>query len=137
MANLDVDVVAPEGAVWAGEAIMVIARTTEGDIGILPGHEPFMAALVPYAAEIVTPDGRREVVAVEGGFVSVFSNHVSLLSDSAVMAQDYSLVQARAELAQMKEAADAGDLADDEMMHYKLLVAQVAAGEKYEALGAR
>ena len=134
MANLDVDVVAPEGTIWQGEAVMVIARTTEGDIGILPGHEPVMAALIPYAAEVVTVDGHREVIAVEGGFISVFSNHVSLLSDSAAMAKDYSLQEAQSELAQLKDRADAGDLDDEAMMHYRMLTAQVAAGEKYAAL---
>ena len=131
---LTVDVVAPEGTVWEGDATIVVARTTEGDIGILPGHEALMAALVPCAAELVTTDGRREVIAVEGGFISVFQNHVSILSDSAVMAQDYSLDQARAELAQMKPQFDSGALTDEETQHYDMLVAQVRAGEVYAGL---
>ncbi|MCL2315634.1 MAG: F0F1 ATP synthase subunit epsilon [Actinomycetia bacterium] len=131
---LQVDVVAPEGTIWEGDAVTVVARTTEGDIGILSGHEAFMAALVPGAAEVVTPAGNREVIAVEGGFISVFENHVSLLSDSAVMAQDYSLAQARAELAQMQPIVDGGELTDEQTHHYNMLVAQVQAGEKYAAL---
>jgi len=133
-AGLQVDVVAPEGAVWEGEAVSVVARTTEGDIGILAGHEPLMAALVPCAAEVLTPDGHREVIAVEGGFISVFQNHVSLLSDAAVRAQDYKLDDARNELAELKPAMEAGELSREETMHYDMLLAQVRAGEKYEEL---
>ena len=137
MANLEVDVVAPAGPVWQGEAVMVIARTTEGDIGILPGHEPVIAALAAYGAQVVTTDGHREVIAVGGGFISVMANHVALLSDSAVMAKDYSLDEARRELAQLKDRTEARDLSDDEAMHLHLLEAQVAAGEKYAAMTAR
>jgi len=131
---LQVDVVAPEGSVWEGDAISVVVRTTEGDIGILAGHEPLMAVLVPCGAEVVTPDGHREVIAVEGGFISVFQNHVSLLSDAAQRAQDFSLDDARQELAKLKPQVEAGDLDDQEQYHYNMLVAQVRAGEKYAEL---
>jgi F-type H+-transporting ATPase subunit epsilon len=131
---LQVDVVAPEGAVWEGEAVSVVARTTEGDIGILTGHEPLMAVLVPCAVEVVTPNGQREVIAVEGGFISVFNNLVSLLSDSAAMAQNYSLDDARRELARLKPGMESGDLSDAETRHYNMLTAQVTAGEKYAEL---
>jgi len=45
--------------VWEGEAISVVARTTEGDIGLLAHHEPMIAPLVASTAEVTTPDGRR------------------------------------------------------------------------------
>ena len=56
-APLRVKVVAADREVWSGEAVNIIARTTEGDIGILPGHEPILAALVPCAVTIITADG--------------------------------------------------------------------------------
>jgi F-type H+-transporting ATPase subunit epsilon len=133
---LTVEVVAPDGLVWQGEAVSVIVRTTEGDLGILRGHEPIMAALVPMAAEILTPEGRREIVAVEGGFVSVFRNRVSLLSDSAQLAAEVSLDEARTQLAAMHEMVDAGDVSDADERRLDQLTAQVAAGEKWEALEA-
>ena len=55
---LRVEVVSAEGLIWEGDAVQVIARTTEGDIGILANHEPFMGILVPGAAEVFTTDGR-------------------------------------------------------------------------------
>jgi F-type H+-transporting ATPase subunit epsilon len=120
--------------VWQGSAVSLIVRTTEGDIGILANHEAMMAALVPTAAEIVTPDGRREVVAVEGGFVSVFDNHVSLLTDSATPASEISLDEARHELAAMHEMMESGEGSEAEVRRYNQLLSQVKAGEKYEEL---
>ena len=64
---LEVTVVAAEGRVWEGRAISVVARTTEGDIGILANHAPIMAALVPCAVKITRVDGVTEVVAVSDG----------------------------------------------------------------------
>ena len=57
---LRVEVVSADRLVWSADAINVIARTVDGDIGILPGHEPVMAVLAPCAVEIVTADGRSE-----------------------------------------------------------------------------
>ena len=57
---LKLDVVSADRMVWQGDVVNVIARTSEGDIGILPGHEPLMAALTPCMVEIVSADGRRE-----------------------------------------------------------------------------
>ena len=80
-APLRVKVVAADREVWSGEAVNIIARTTEGDIGILPGHEPILAALVPSAVTIITADGEQEVIAVDGGFIAADpSGRVSLLS---------------------------------------------------------
>lgn len=76
---LFVEVVAADRRVWEGEALSVVARTTEGDIGIMANHEPLLALLVPCAAEILTKDGKREVLAVDGGFISVAENRVAIL----------------------------------------------------------
>ena len=133
--QMHVDVVAPDGMVWQGDATSVIVRTTEGDIGILKDHEPVMAAMVPCAAEVVTTDGQRKVIAVGGGFISVYGNHVSLLSDSAELADDISLVVAERALAAMKETQDQGELSGADSRRLHQLEAQVKAGERYEQLG--
>ena len=130
---LQVEVVAPEGMVWEGEATSVIVRTTEGDIGILSDHEPVMAAMVPCAAEVVAISGQRQIIAVGGGFISVFHNRVSLLSDSATLADQVSVDQARQELANLKAVIDEGDLSEQERRHYHQLQAQIIAGERFQA----
>ena len=132
--EMQVEVVAPDGQIWQGEAVSVIVRTTEGDIGILANHEPVMAAMLPCAAEIVTTDGRREIIAVGGGFISVYNDRVSLLSDTASLAGEESPAEAEKELAQMQPQADAGEMSDEDLRRYHQLQAQVKAGERYAQL---
>lgn len=127
---LRVEVVAADRMVWEGDSVNVIVRTTEGDIGILPGHEPLMAALVPHAAEIVTDDGRREIIALDGGFVSVALNRVSLLSQDATLAREVSANDAQRELDQLQRVIDDGDATDAEIRRFHLATAQLKAARK-------
>ncbi len=126
-AVLRVEVVAANGIVWEGEALSVIARTTEGDLGILPGHEPFLAALVPCAAEVLTSDGHREVLAIDGGFISVADNRVSVLSQFAKVAREIDLNAAEHELAAAEKRLNAGELDDETRQHFLRAKAQVRA----------
>lgn len=126
----DVQVVAADRLVFEGRATNLIVRTTEGDIGILPGHEPLLAALVPCAAEIVTDDGRREVIAVDGGFISVADGRVSLLSQYASLASEITADQARRELDKLQAVIDSGDATDEDVHHFNVATAQVRAVER-------
>ncbi len=126
-AVLRVEVVSATGIVWEGEALSVIARTTEGDIGILPNHEPFLAALVPCAAEVLTADGNREVLAIDDGFLSVADNRVSLLSQFAKVAQEIDLDAAEHELAAAEKRLNAGELDEETRQHFLRAQAQVRA----------
>jgi F-type H+-transporting ATPase subunit epsilon len=84
MANLFVvDVVTPEAVIWNGEAEFLVARTTEGEIGILANHEPLMAALATGAVAIHSSEGSVTSVGVHGGFLQVYRNQVTLLTDRA------------------------------------------------------
>lgn len=96
--SFQVDVVSPESVVWSGTAELVTARTTEGDIGIMAGHEPTMAALATGSAEIHSGTDRI-TVAVHGGFLQIFRNQVTLLSDRA------EVVEGDAETARTQEQA--------------------------------
>jgi F-type H+-transporting ATPase subunit epsilon len=78
-----VDVVTPEAVIWTGEADFIAARTTEGEIGILADHEPTMGALSAGAVVINSTDGSTITVGVNGGFLQVFHNQVTLLTDRA------------------------------------------------------
>ena len=68
---MQVEVVSADRVVWSGASPNIIAKTVEGEIGILPGHSPLLGVLEPSAVVIFTEDGGREIVAVEGGFISV------------------------------------------------------------------
>lgn len=78
-----VDVVAPESIVWSGAAQFVSARTTEGDIGILADHEATMAALATGPVEIHDADDNVITIGIHGGFLQIYSNSVTLLTDRA------------------------------------------------------
>ena len=81
-----VDIVAPEAVVWSGEADFVVARTTEGEIGIMTGHEPLMAALATGVA--VVESGQEKVtIGTHGGFLQVLNNQVTLLTDRAEISE--------------------------------------------------
>ena len=80
---LQVELVAVDHKVWAGQGTMVIARTTEGDIGILPGHEPLLAVLAGGELKVNVPDGEPVVAAMDDGFLSVEHDRVTVVSDSA------------------------------------------------------
>lgn len=130
---LRVEVVSANGIAWEGEALSVIARTTEGDLGILPNHEPFLAALVPCAAEVLTADGNREVLALDGGFLSVADNRVSMLSQFAKVAREIDLSAAEHELAAAEKRLNAGDLDEETRQHYLRSQAQVRAAHLHLA----
>ena len=127
---LHVEVVAADRLVWSGQAVNIIARTVEGDIGILPGHEPLLAVLVPCVVEIVTADGRSESLAVDGGYISVAHGRVSVLSQSATLGHEVGLEQARREASTLEAKAMQGDADDDELHHLRILQAQIRAGER-------
>ncbi len=78
----NVDVVSPEATVWSGEATFVVARTTEGEIGIMADHEPVMAALATGAVKIES-DSEKVTIGVHGGFLQILNNQVTLLTDRA------------------------------------------------------
>ncbi len=72
MADMAVELVAPDRLLWTGEATFVFARTTEGEIGILPRHVPLVAELIEgEMVRIDTTDGDEIHAAVHGGFLSV------------------------------------------------------------------
>ncbi|QLY32143.1 F0F1 ATP synthase subunit epsilon [Nocardia huaxiensis] len=107
MADMSVDLVAVERLLWSGRASFVAAQTTEGEIGILAGHEPLLGQLVEAGTvTIVADSGERIVAAVHGGFFSVTGTSVRVLAESADFAADIDEAAAKAVLAD--EAASAG-----------------------------
>jgi len=81
--SFQLDVVSPETIVWSGEAEMLVTRTTEGEIGILADHEPTMAALATGSTVIHPTEGEPVTIALHGGFLQIFRNEVTLLTDRA------------------------------------------------------
>jgi F-type H+-transporting ATPase subunit epsilon len=83
MATLRVELVAADQAVWTGEAKMVVAKTVEGEIGLLPGHEPMLAILGEGEVRITLEDGNVIKANAEDGFLSVENNVVAVVARNA------------------------------------------------------
>jgi len=83
--TLHVEVVAEDAAVWSGEAKMVIAKTVEGEIGLLPGHEPMLAILASGEVRISLPTGETIKANAEDGFLSVEHNVVTVVARHAAL----------------------------------------------------
>ena len=107
---MQVELVAADRLVWSGEATMVIARTTEGDVGILPNHAPMLSTMVDGIVDVTTADGETWIAAVDAGFLSVANNRISILSEHAEMSHDIDLEKARADL---DRAHSSGENEDD------------------------
>lgn len=109
---LQVELVAPDRTVWSGQAEMVIARTVEGDLGVLRGHAPLLSLLTDAVVEISTPDDGVVVAVVDGGFISVANNRVSILSDHAQLPDEIDVDKARSDLEEARGLVGANDDAE-------------------------
>ncbi len=107
MATLQVELVAVERKIWSGEASMVIARTTEGELGVLPGHAPLLGELAGGGVVTIrTESGEDVVVAAHGGFLSVTERGVSILAETAEIATEIDVERAREALRRAESAGD-------------------------------
>jgi|SRR5882757_7232318 len=124
--HLEVALVAAERTVWQGQAKIVIARTTDGDVGILPGHAPLLGLLQGGTVQVRTVDDEYFVAAAPDGFISVANDRVSILAENAEMGHDIDLEEARREL----EEALAAGIPEDDGDEVRLAEARVRAAEQ-------
>jgi len=87
LSSLQVELVAADRRVWEGEASLVIARTLEGELGVMPGHTPLLGVLAVGQVRITTASGVI-AVDVDGGFMSVDHDRVTLVTESADVASE-------------------------------------------------
>ena len=108
MAVLNVSLVAPDREIWSGAASFVVAKTTEGEVGVMPGHEPLLGLISDGAVvRIDVADSSDKVVAaVHGGFLSIDSNQVTILAEVAELATDIDVTRAKAALDRARESQD-------------------------------
>ncbi len=131
--------VVPEGEVWAGPAGMVIAKTKDGDIGVLTGHSPVLGILAEGSLVRIVPEGGDDgaaegvtvIAAVNGGFFSVADDRVSVLAREAQIGGDVDASATRAALEEALQNPDVtGDGDDEESSQVRYFRALLrAAGE--------
>lgn len=109
MASLQVEIVSAEKNLLSVEATEVYARTLEGEIGILPGHQPALLALDIGIVRVRTTDGEVEQVAVHHGFLYFRANHLVILADIAEIASQVDQQRAEARLREMEHRLGAED----------------------------
>lgn len=121
--TLRVELVVPEGEIWAGPAEMVIAKTLEGDIGVLTGHTPVLGILAEGSLVRITPEDGSDaaagdtgevVAAVNGGFFSVADDRVSVLAREAQLGGEVDARAARAALEEAMQRAEGSAGGDEE-----------------------
>ncbi|MDQ1486125.1 MAG: F-type H+-transporting ATPase subunit epsilon [Actinomycetota bacterium] len=105
---LNVELVSAERMVWSGEAGFVVARTLDGELGILPGHVSLLGVLAEGFTVRVSGGEAGDGIeaAVHGGFLSVSNDNVTILAEIAERAEDIDVERARAAL---DRATNAGD----------------------------
>ncbi len=102
---MSVELVAVERRLWSGQATFVVAQTTEGEIGVLPGHEPVLGQLAEGGiVKVTTTDGDTVTAAVHGGFLSITGDKVSVLAESADLGEEIDIDAARRALSGEDEA---------------------------------
>ena len=82
MATIKLEIVSPDRMVYAADIDMLIARSTGGEIGILPKHIPLVTGLQPHAMKIHV-DGGEKLFAVAGGFMEVEPEKITVLATAA------------------------------------------------------
>ena len=126
---MQVELVAADRLVWSGEAKMVIARTTEGDVGILPNHAPMLSTMVHGIVDVTTSDNETWIAAVDAGFLSVANNRISILAEHAEMSHDIDLEKALTDLDRCRNEG-AGDDEAVEKAEEAWAEARVRAAER-------
>ena len=128
---MQVALVEPEGELWSGSAEMVIARTLDGEIGLLTNHAPVIGILYEGSTVQIRPDGGGPDVfaAVSGGFVSMADNQVSILAREAQLGTDVNTGAVEQFLAESLQAA--GPIGPEEpadVRYYRALLRAAAQG---------
>jgi F-type H+-transporting ATPase subunit epsilon len=135
--TLHVELLMPDRSLWSGEAGMVIAKTIDGDIGILTGHSPVFGILSPGSLVRIQPEasgedasGEEVRAAVRDGFLSVTSDRVSILASAGLLADDVEVSAAQADLDEASAAAGSSS-AVEESVEVRYARARLrAAGEQ-------
>jgi F-type H+-transporting ATPase subunit epsilon len=131
---MDVELVEPEGEIWSGQAEMVIARTLDGEIGLLTNHAPLIGILYEGSTVQIRPEGGNGAdifAAVTGGFLSMANNRVSILARQAQLGHDVDLAAAQAALDRaIRDAGPAANAPEEpaDIRYFRALL-RAAAGQ--------
>ncbi len=111
MATIKVDIVSAEGEIHSGDAVMVFAPASLGEVGIAPRHAPMLTTLKPGEVRVQTEEGDEEAFYITGGMLEIQPNQVTILADTALRGDQ---LDEAAALAAQQQAEKALEGASDE-----------------------
>ena len=123
--TFSLQVITPERTVFKGEVEMLIARATDGDLGILPGHAPLIASLAIWPLRVLTAGGEI-LLSVCGGFLEVLPHQATVLASCAELPEEIDVKRALA----AKERAESrlkGDRAGIDVLRAELALKRAIA----------
>ncbi|WP_375384853.1 F0F1 ATP synthase subunit epsilon [uncultured Microbacterium sp.] len=82
---INVSLVSADAEVWTGEASLVVAKTVEGEIGLMAGHEPILAILAEGQVRITRPDGTKILANAQDGFLSMENDDLTIVAGNAAL----------------------------------------------------
>ncbi|CAM3344063.1 MULTISPECIES: F0F1 ATP synthase subunit epsilon [Saccharibacillus] len=122
MSTFLLEIVTPERLIYSGDVSRIIAKSVEGDMGVLPGHIPTVAPL-QIGALTVQHDGKRSHIAVHGGFLEVRRDKVVVLAESAELPESIDIDRARAARERAEMRLESGKMHQDEVDYMRAEVA--------------
>jgi len=114
MKSFHLEIVTPDGPTFKGEVEALVLPAWEGQLGVLPGHEPMVAVMKPGAMRF-TREGKDEWLAVSGGFAQIGPKKVIVLAETAELAAAIDTARAKASLGSKQQAATHGVMSDDQI----------------------
>ena len=115
MKTIELDIVTPEGSTFKGEVESLVLPAHEGELGVLPGHMPLMCLLKPGELRYHV-GGKTHSLALTGGFAQVGPAKVTVLAETAELAQQIDVARAKAKAAEMQEQLRGGVRLSEEQM---------------------
>lgn len=118
------EIVTPERVVYLGDVLQVTVPTKQGEITVLANHIPLVSTLQAGVLEIMTPEGKREVLSLSGGFLEVLKDKVVILADTAEMAEEIDVT--KAEAARLRAEETIKKIGRSDQQYFSNVSAQIA-----------
>ena len=108
------EIVTPDGPSYKGEVSALVVPAWEGQLGVLPGHEPEVAVMKAGALRY-TAEGKDEWLAISGGFVQIDQHNVVVLAETAEAAEAIDTARAKAAAGAKQQALSQGKMSEEQI----------------------